>query len=223
MGTMYVSMNTIRRLPRYLRLMEDMLRQGARWTSSAEMARRLDTHPSQVRQDLAQFGTFGHQGCGYNVEQLRQALVDILGVSRQYKVILIGAGHLGKAILENFAFIFRGYELLCAYDIDPAVIGTEIGGYAVRNGEELPSGLPGQAVDIAILTVPRSEARKAARAAAEAGVRALWNFTGVELDAGKDVLVEDIRFSDSLLVLSYQLNERDRAGERETEDRDRQN
>lgn len=202
-----ISNNTIYRLPRYLRLLNELDARGIRRISSTEIAGITGQTSSQVRQDFSLYGSFGMQGYGYSVPELRNAFSRILGAERSYKVILIGAGHLGTAILENFQFIAQGFDFLGAFDVDPAKVGKSIGGRPVYDGNDAGEFVRQLGPDIAILTVPREDAQPVAEKLDEAGVRAIWNFTGVELDCS--ALVEDILFSDSLLVLTYKLNEED--------------
>ena len=203
-----ISINVIRRLPRYLRILEELVNEGVARVSSAEIAKKMDSTPSQVRQDFSQYGSFGQQGFGYDVKNLRDEFLHILGIDRGYRIVLAGVGDLGTAIIDNFDFIFKGYTLLAAFDADEKKAGTIVGGTKVYPADQLMDFVRDNPTDIGIITVPRAEARKAAASMAEAGVRAIWNFTGVELECD-DVLVEDIHFSDSLLVLTYKLAERD--------------
>ena len=202
-----ISLNTIHRLPRYLRVLDELDAKGIMSVSSIELAEITGQTASQIRQDINYYGNFGLQGYGYSVRELRKELIRILGADRAYKIILIGAGHLGTAILENFSFIGQGYTFQGAFDIDPAKIGRIIGGQPVYDAKDAARFIRENGTDIAILTTPRGDAQSVAEALAADGIRAIWNFTGVELVC--DALVENIHFSDSLLVLTYKLNERD--------------
>lgn len=205
-----VSNNVIRRLPRYLRKLDDLASKGEDRISSDKLGQQMGLTPSQIRQDFSCFGEFGQQGYGYNVDTLRKEIGQILGTFRGYSVILVGAGHLGTALVKNFDFIIEGYSFLGAFDIDPAVIGNKIDDFPIYDVRELGDFVKEHHVDIAILTVPRHVAQTLTDTLVSAGVRAIWNFTNTELEVGENgPLVESIHFSDSLLVLTYYLAQQD--------------
>lgn len=205
-----VSNNVIRRLPRYLRKLDDLASKGEERISSDKLGRQMGLTPSQIRQDFSCFGEFGQQGYGYNVDFLRREIGQILGIYRGYSAILVGAGNLGTALVQNFDFIIEGYVFLGAFDIKPEIIGTKIDGFPVYDVAQMPDFVREHKVDIAILTVPRHAAQELTETLAQAGIRAIWNFTSTELDVGdSDILVENIHFSDSLLVLTYRLAQLD--------------
>ncbi len=205
-----ISNNVIRRLPRYLRKLDDLASKGEERISSGELGRQMGLTPSQIRQDFSCFGEFGQQGYGYNINSLRKEIGQILGTYHDYSAILVGPGHLGTALLENFKYIIEGYTFLGAFDIRPEIIGTEIGGYPVYDVATMGDFVKENKVDIAILTLPRDAAQKLTDVLVEAGIRAIWNFTNVELDVGDSgTLVENIHFADSMLVLTYHLAELD--------------
>ena len=204
-----ISNNVIRRLPRYVRKLDDLAAHGVTRISSGELGRQMGLTPSQIRQDFSYFGEFGQQGYGYNVELLRDEIAAILGTKRGFSVIVVGVGNLGHALLENFDFAGNGFTVVGAFDIDPALIGTELDGQCIIDGNTLPVFLRENHVDIAVLTVSRAEARRVAKVIAEGGVRAIWNFTNEEIAPSvPDTVVENIHFSDSLLCLSYYLAEK---------------
>lgn len=204
-----ISNNVIRRLPRYLRKLDDLAYHGISRISSGELGNQMGLTPSQIRQDFSCFGEFGQQGYGYNVESLREQIACILGMDRGYSVILVGVGNLGHALLENFGFSKHGFDVIGAFDVDPEVVDGEIAGVHVYDSSVLEDFVSENPVDIAVLAVPRRIADNVAEVLINAGVRAIWNFTNIELDIrDKDVLVENIHFSDSLLALSYFLTER---------------
>ena len=205
-----VSNNVIRRLPRYLRKLDDLASKGEERISSDKLGRQMGLTPSQIRQDFSCFGEFGQQGYGYNVDFLRREIGQILGTYRGYSAILVGAGNLGTALVQNFDFIIEGYVFLGAFDVNPEVIGTQIDGFPIYDVKELGAFVQEHKVDIAILTVPRHVAQELTDTLAQAGIRAIWNFTNTELDVGDSgILVENIHFSDSLLVLTYHLAQLD--------------
>lgn len=205
-----VSNNVIRRLPRYLRKLDDLASKGEERISSDKLGRQMGLTPSQIRQDFSCFGEFGQQGYGYNVDFLRQEIGQILGTYRGYSAILVGAGNLGTALIQNFDFIIEGYSFLGAFDVDPALIGKDVDGFHIYDVKELGPFVREKKVDIAILTVPRGVAQELTDALVEAGIRAIWNFTNTELEVPEGgPLVESIHFSDSLLVLTYHLAQAD--------------
>ncbi len=203
-----ISNNVIRRLPRYIRKLDDLAAHGVTRISSGELGRQMGLTPSQIRQDFSYFGEFGQQGYGYHVETLRDEIAAILGTKRGFSVIVVGVGNLGHALLENFDFAGNGFHVVGAFDIDPALIGTSLGGVTIQDGLQLPEILKELDVDIAVLTVPRGEAQRVTDVLSRRGVRAIWNFTNSEITPDPNVVVEDIHFSDSLLCLSYYLAEK---------------
>jgi redox-sensing transcriptional repressor len=203
-----ISNNVIRRMPRYLRKLDDLAYHGVDRISSSELGRQLGLTPSQIRQDFSCFGEFGQQGYGYNVHKLRDEISTILGMKNNFSVILVGVGNLGHALVNNFGFEGQGFDLKAAFDVAPELVGTNVGGVYVFHASELMTYLQRNHVDIAVLSVPRRLANSMAKTLVSYGIRAIWNFTNVELDlTDQDVLVENIHFSDSLLYLSYHLAE----------------
>lgn len=204
-----VSNNVIRRLPRYLRKLDELKAAGVDRISSGELGRQMSLTSSQIRQDFSCFGEFGQQGYGYNVTGLRGEIASILGMNRDFSVILVGVGNIGRAMIENFCFEQYGFHMLAAYDVRPDVVGTDISGIRIHDISELPEIFRTSKVDMAVLSVPKLIANKVARELIDHGVRAIWNFTNVELDVSEnEAIVENIHFSDSLLALGYYLSER---------------
>ena len=203
-----ISSNVIRRLPRYLRKLDDLAYNGLDRISSSELGRQMGLTPSQIRQDFSCFGEFGQQGYGYNIDTLRREISQILGMDRGYNAVIVGAGNLGHALIENFGFVGYGYNLLAVFDVKPELIGTQFAGVDIYDAATLQDFMATHKVDIVVLTVPRRVANATAVLAVDCGVRAIWNFTNIELELpNPDVLVEDIHFSDSLLTLSYYLTD----------------
>lgn len=203
-----VSNNVIRRLPRYLRKLDELAADGQSRISSFELGEELGFTPSQVRQDFSAFGAFGQQGYGYNISMLREQIAEILGMNNGYRAVLIGVGHIGHALMDNFCFSEWGFNLIKAFDVNPDIVGKSFGGVGVLSMDELESFLNENQVDVAVLTVPKDVAVSVADKLTECGIKAIWNFTNVEL-TGPDspVLVENLHFSDSLLSLSYFISE----------------
>ena len=204
----YISKNVIRRLPRYLRKLDELLASGTERISSNELGTQMGLTPSQIRQDFSCFGEFGQQGYGYNVAALRAEVARILGMERNYSVILIGAGRIGQSLIENFSFSRYGFRLLGAFEIRKELVGTQIAGVTIADAETQRDFIREHDVDIAILSINRDHAQTVANELIDCGIKAIWNFTDAEIEAGdSDVLIENIHFSDSLLALSYYLSE----------------
>jgi redox-sensing transcriptional repressor len=204
-----VSNNVIRRLPRYLRKLDELKASGVGRISSFNLGQQLGLTPSQIRQDFSCFGEFGQQGYGYNVAALREEIASILGMDRGFKAILIGVGNIGHALMDNFCFSEWGFTLVAAFDIDPAIVGTTSNGVTIRSMDELLDYLRENKIDVAVLTVPKEAASAVAKLLFDNGIGAIWNFTNVELtEPNSPSLVENVHFSDSLLSLSYYVAER---------------
>ena len=207
----HVSNAVIRRLPRYFRHLTDLHDAGVVRVSSSALGKSLGVTASQIRQDLSCFGEFGQQGYGYNVEALRNEIADILGINNRRTAIVLGAGNLGRALLENFHFSRSGFDLTAAFDINPAIVGTTIGSVPVYHMDGLEDYLAGEMADVVVLTVPQRVTLEVADRLVKAGVRAIWNFTNIELNITEPgVIVEDVHFADSLLALSYMISVRDK-------------
>ena len=203
-----VSPAVIRRLPRYYRRLTDMQRAGVERISSSTLAESLGLTASQIRQDLSCFGEFGQQGYGYNVESLRAAIAQILGLDRGHTAIIMGAGKLGQALIESFQFTQNGFHLLAAFDVDPNLVGTTVAGIPVLHYDQLEEFAAQNPISIGVLTVPKPVAQQAADRLVRLGVKGIWNFTTQKLTlSDPDVKVEKIHFGDSLLALSYMISE----------------
>ena len=203
-----VSNNVIRRMPRYLRKLDDLTAAGVERISSGELGRQMGLTPSQIRQDFSCFGEFGQQGYGYNVVALRGEIAKILGMDRNYTAVLVGVGNIGRALVENFSFEQYGYTLKAAFDVNPDVIGSEIHSVPVYDFSKLEENLTAIQPDVAVLCVPKTMANEVAKEVCACGVHSIWNFTNTELQLEEtDVIVENIHFSDSLLALGYYLSE----------------
>lgn len=205
-----VSTAVIRRLPRYYRNLEELSRAGTVRISSGALSAAMGITASQIRQDLSCFGEFGLQGYGYNVENLRREIGEILGVNRGHRAILLGAGNLGRALMENFHFDRSGFSLAAAFDVDPAIVNTALAGVPVLDVAELEAYLRKERVDVAVLTVPSSLAQSITDRLVRAGIRGIWNFTNMELTAPATTAVENVHFADSLLTLGYMISDSDK-------------
>ena len=178
-----VSDAVIRRLPRYYRYLDDLHLKGSVRISSSVLGEKMGITASQIRQDLSCFGEFGQQGYGYNVDELRGEIGRILGVDQSHRIIVVGVGNLGRALIQNFRFNDTGFLLEAAFDVSPALVGTDIAGVPVLDTTELERFVPEHKPDVAVLTVPRAAAQQMADRLIGLGVRGFWNFTNVELSS----------------------------------------
>ena len=202
-----ISDAVIRRLPRYYRQLSDLQNRGIIRISSHSLGQEMGITASQIRQDFSCFGEFGQQGYGYNVEELKAEIGHILGVDNDHHIIMVGVGNLGHALLKNFAFAQNGFTVGAAFDVNPAIIGTQINGVPVLSMDELEAYVRRHSVDVVVLTVPQSVAQSTAVRLIELGIQGFWNFTNVELVSScPDVKFENIHFADSLLTLSYRIS-----------------
>ena len=203
-----VSDAVIRRLPRYYRYLDDLHLKGIVRISSGVLGEKMGITASQIRQDLSCFGEFGQQGYGYNVEELRTEIGHILGVDNAHRIIVVGVGNLGRALIQNFRFKDTGFRLEAAFDVSPALVGGEVAGVPILSMSELERFIPEHKPDVAVLTVPQAVAQATADRLIGLGVRGFWNFTNVELSTSVEgIQFEDVHFADSLLTLSYRITQ----------------
>lgn len=200
-----ISQAVIRRMPRYYRYLNELLEAGVERISSNELSARMHVTASQIRQDLNNFGGFGQQGYGYNVQYLYDEIGNILGLNTRHNVIVIGVGNLGQAIANYMNFEKFGFRMVGLFDINPALAGKEIRGIPVRMLDELPEFAKENKIDIAALTIPKENAETTAVMLSSLGVHAIWNFAHVDLENVDNMIVENVHLSDSLMRLSYSI------------------
>ena len=200
-----ISPAVIKRLPRYYRYLGDLLKSGIDRISSKDLSEKMQVTASQIRQDLNNFGGFGQQGYGYNVEYLYNEIAKILGLDKDYNLIIVGAGNLGTAITNYTDFAKRGFYVKQVFDIKPELIGKKIGDIEILGMDSLSDYIKNNQVDIAAITVPKEMATETAAKLVKCGIKAIWNFAPVDLRLPKDVIVETIHLSDTLMRLSYSL------------------
>ena len=203
-----ISSAVIKRLPRYHRYLTELMNQGVERISSNELSAMMSVTVSQIRQDLNNFGGFGQQGYGYNVEYLLGEISKILCVDRNHDMIIIGGGNFGRTLANYERFAEKSFVTRAIFDADPNKIGTDVRGIPVLDIATLRDYLQEHHVDIAVLTIPKQEAQAAADLLIECGVRAIWNFAHLDLKVPKHVIVESVHLSESLMQLSYRLGER---------------
>jgi redox-sensing transcriptional repressor len=206
--TRRIPASTIRRLSHYLRSLEDLEREGGQTVSSEELAIRGQTTAAQVRKDLSHFGSFGKRGLGYQVEELRERLRQILGVDRVWNVALIGAGRIGSALFEYPAFESRGYRCVAIVDSDPGKVGTQWGQLCIHPPEELESLIVDLGVELVILAVPARAAQEMAERAVAAGIKGILNFAPIRLKVPPQVPVEDVNLVMQMEALSFAITQR---------------
>lgn len=206
----HISSAVIGRLPRYYRYLEELIDSGVERISSNELSERMKVTASQIRQDLNNFGGFGQQGYGYNVKFLHSEIAKILGIDVEHSMIIVGAGNLGQAIANYSAFEKRGFNINGIFDINPELTGMQIRGVDVRMVYEMVDFVKDNKIEIAALTIPKSNAVEIANMLVDAGIKAIWNFAHVDLNVPKNITVENVHLSESLMRLSYNLAEKDR-------------
>ncbi len=199
-----ISNSVIRRLPRYYRFLGELLKTGITKISSRELSEKMRLTASQIRQDLNCFGGFGQQGYGYNVAELRREIAHILGLDNMRKIILIGAGNLGRAITMHVDFQKYGYELIGIFDSNIAMEGIEIAGISIQHTNRLKSFCEENLPQMAVLCIPRTGAKEAVMSLMSYGIKAFWNFSHYDINFDfPDADVENVHLTDSLMTLSY--------------------
>jgi redox-sensing transcriptional repressor len=201
-----ISQAVISRLPRYLRFLGELKDQGIERISSQDLSRLMKVTASQIRQDLNNFGGFGQQGYGYNVDYLYDEIGKILGLDKRHNLIIIGAGNLGQALANYVDFGRRGFHTKGLFDSDPHMQGVLIRNMPVRPMSELEDFIRDNAIDIAVLTIPKEAAHSVALRLADTGIKGIWNFAHVDLDMPEGIVVENVHLSDSLMKLSYSID-----------------
>lgn len=202
-----ISMAVIRRLPRYYRYLGELLQKGVTKISSRELSEKMNVTASQIRQDLNNFGGFGQQGYGYNVEYLYTEIGKILGLHENYKMIIVGVGNLGQALANSTSFSKRGFKLVGLFDVNPKLIGMSIHGVEVMDVDYMETFVKENGVEIAILTMPKTRVKETAEKLATWGIKGLWNFSPVDLVVPETVQVENVHLSHSLMTLAYKIHE----------------
>lgn len=205
LGEKKISSAVIKRMPRYYRYLSLLQKMGISRVSSKDLAKRMGTTASQVRQDFFSFGGHGLQGYGYDVDFLYAEIHKILGLDIVHNMIIIGAGSLGHALAKYKDFDKKGFRIIGIFDIKTSLIGEEINEIQVRHLDSLPEFIKDNPIDIAVITVPENSAIEVANLLINLGVKALWNFSPVELITPEDVIVENIHMIDSLMVLGFNL------------------
>lgn len=206
-----ISMAVIKRLPKYHRYLHELMDNEVDRISSKELSEKIGFTASQIRQDLNCFGDFGQQGYGYNVKALYNEIGIILGLDREYKTVIIGAGNIGQAIANYNQFGKLGFDVMGIFDANPKLSGIQIRDIAIQDIDYLDGFLDRNQIDIGVICVPKVNAQKVADKLINNGVKAIWNFAPLDLDVPDDVTVENVHLSESILTLVYLLNEKSKS------------
>ena len=206
METRKISQAVIRRLPRYYRYLGELLEDGVERISSNDLSKRMKLTASQIRQDLNNFGGFGQQGYGYNVQYLHTEIGKILGLENKHNFIIVGAGNLGQALANYSHFENQGFILKGIFDVNPTLRGMSIRDVPVRMMSEMKDFIKENNIEIAVLTIPKECAIDVAKDLVDAGIQAIWNFAHVDLNVPDNVIVESVHLSESLMRLSYNIS-----------------
>lgn len=203
-----ISMAVIKRLPKYHRYLRELLKNDVDRISSKELGEKIGFTASQIRQDLNCFGDFGQQGYGYNVKELLNEISGILGLTKEYKMIIIGAGNIGQAIANYTRFEKLAFNLAGIFDVNPKLIGLKIRDVEVKDIDQLVEFLKVTSVDIGVICVSKNNAQTVADMMVKNGVKGIWNFAPVDLEVPGEIIVENVHLSESLLTLSCLMNDR---------------
>jgi len=201
--------STVRRLSLYLRFLEEFENAGLTTVSSDELAARGGTTSAQVRKDLSFFGSFGKRGLGYQVAELTQRMRRILGLERDWRVVIVGVGKIGAALAQYEGFRQRGFRVVGLYDSDPAKIGREMYGLTVRSIESLAEDNRERPVDIAVIAVPATAAQRAVDQVVAAGIMGIMSFAPIQLHVHADVTLNTVNMAMELERLSFALSNKE--------------
>ncbi|MDD6207193.1 MAG: redox-sensing transcriptional repressor Rex [Clostridiales bacterium] len=203
-----ISLAVIKRLPRYYRYLGELREKGVERISSKELSEQMQVTASQIRQDFNNFGGFGQQGYGYNVKYLYEEIGKILGLDRNYRVIIVGAGNLGQALSNYSDFAKRGFLIEAIFDVKPELIGKKVGHLTVWDASLMEEYVTAGKCDIAALTLPKENAPAIAAKLVSWGIKAIWNFAPTDLNVPDHVVVENVHLAESLMRISYNLTEK---------------
>lgn len=203
-----ISMAVIKRLPKYHRYLQELLRNDVDRISSRELSKRIGFTASQIRQDFNCFGDFGQQGYGYNVSELYTQISNILGLTKEYTIVIVGAGNIGQAVANYTNFERLGFKLTCIFDINPKLVGIKIRDVEIKDIDKLEEYLQENHVDIGVICVPNKSAQRVCDVLTRNGVSSIWNFAPVDLKVPEGIFTENVHLSDSLLTLSYLMNDK---------------
>lgn len=201
------SESSVRRLSHYYRVLDEVLAEGKRMISSHRLAEREGVTSAQVRKDLSSFGSFGRRGLGYNVEHLREGIRGILGLNRRWRVAVVGAGHVGSALVAYPGFAEQGFDVVAVLDRDRDRIGGTLGGLVVQDVAELQALASGGAIDVGVIATPVQAAQDVADALVAAGVRGILNFAPRKLFVPEHVALRSVDMTLEFESLSFALTQ----------------
>lgn len=201
-----ISNAVIKRLPRYRRYLEDLMKRDVDRISSNELSQLIGYTASQIRQDLNNFGGFGQQGYGYNIKSLYTQIGGILGLDKDYKMIIVGCGNLGQAIANYTHYYKAGFIVMGMFDINPRLVGMTINDIEVYDYERLEAYLEKNPIDIGIICTTKESAQEVADKLCMGKVKGIWNFAPMDLEVSENVALENVHLSDSLHSLAYHIN-----------------
>ncbi|MCQ2455488.1 MAG: redox-sensing transcriptional repressor Rex [Clostridia bacterium] len=211
MGKANISNPVIRRLPRYYRFLGELKSKGFTRISSGELSRRMGLTASQVRQDFNCFGEFGQQGYGYNVDILQSEIGAILGLNKMHKAVLIGVGNLGRAVAQHINFNLFGFQIIGYFEQKESLIGQMIKNTPIRNIRDLDEFCRENKPEVAVLCIPKEGAKVISEQLVRLGIKGFWNFSHYDISLNyPEVQVENVHINDSLMTLSYKLNNLDK-------------
>ena len=203
----FISNSVIKRLPRYYRFLGELKNSGMTRISSRELSERMGLTASQIRQDLNCFGGFGQQGYGYNIDILQSEIGHILGLDTPKSTILIGMGNLGRAVTMHINFESKGFRLIGLFDSKESLVGQMVKNLPIRSTASLDEFCRENRPEVAILCIPKNAAQEISKQLVDLGIKGFWNFSHYDLSMEyKNVRVENVHFGDSLMTLSYRLN-----------------
>lgn len=202
-----ISPAVIRRLPKYYRYLGELTNSGIHKTSSRELSEMTGFSASQIRQDLNNFGGFGQQGFGYDVENLRSEIAKIMGLDKKYRLIIIGAGNIGQAMANYTGYYEADYEVVALFDKNPKLIGLSIRNALINDVDDLESFLNEEKIDIAVICTPKNVSQQIAERVVQCGIKAIWNFAPKDLKMPEMVYVENVHLNESLFSLTYYYNQ----------------
>jgi redox-sensing transcriptional repressor len=198
-----ISELTTNRLSVYLRCLTELEKNGEKTVSSDALAERFHLNSAQIRKDLANFGEFGVRGVGYYVESLRDHLTKILGLDRQHRVAIIGAGRLGAALADYYGFKQTNFTVTALFDVDKKKVGKKAGGVQIFDMKNFASAVKKDKIDVAVIAVPSEFANEVLQKVEKAGIKAVMNFAPVPLGVSDDVKLKTVDLTTSLESLSY--------------------
>lgn len=201
-----ISNAVIKRLPRYRRYLNDLQKKNVDRISSNELSNLIGYTASQIRQDLNNFGGFGQQGYGYNIQSLYNEIGAILGLNQEYKMIIVGTGNLGQAIANYTHYYKSGFKVCAMFDVNPKLIGLKINDIEVLDYECLDEYLKKNEIDIGIVCTNKAGAQEVVEKLSDGGIKGIWNFAPKDLIVKEGIALENVHLSDSLHSLAYYIN-----------------